>query len=362
VKKRLASLYRRAESSVLERPRAVGSTTLATIFTLVDFRREVRATAAGRLLARTDDQRAALTALRRNVHRLEKGLVMRPRRVPFATSYIERTVDALAGLLAQDAIPDDDARWAADVIRTYFDAVEGVTDPAVTSAREAFDRLELLAKYECVPGPRREAPPLAVTVDQLEQLAHRRRSVRWFLPRPVDPADVDRALLIGAQAPSACNRQNLRLHIVYGEGTEAILRTVGGTRGFEHQVPCVAVVIGSLAGYRNTFDRHAVFIDAGLLSMGFILALETLGLSSCCINWPDVGRRYAAIRRHVPLRTDEQIMMLIAIGYADPDGLIPSSRKRGLDTLRTHVLHGAGIGDTTAASADDAPPPTTVDA
>jgi nitroreductase len=70
--------------------------------------------------------------------------------------------------------------------------------------------------------------------------------------------------------------------------------------------------------------------------MALVFALETLGLSSCCINWPDVEAQEREMERLLGLEPDERPVMLIAIGYPDPDALVPASGKKSLDSLRRY--------------------------
>jgi nitroreductase len=310
---------------------------VATQMVARDLRREAVAAVWGQHFSLLGDDRAQLTAIRRDVHRIEKGLIMRPRRVPFGKDYVPALVESVARQVERAAIPPEDLAWTNDVLSHYFDVTSGVPDEWLATARTRYRTIAVASLDQgLVPAPRSGAPETDVSIDSMEHLAIRRRSVRWFTPEPVDRDAVDRALRVAGQSPSACNRQNIRFHLVFGcENTAAVLETVGGTRGFSTQVPAAAVVIGRLAGYRHTFDRHAIYIDGGLASMSFLFALETLGLSSCCINWPDQSSRYAAIRKHVELAPDEQVLMLIAFGHADPEGLVPSSHKRGLDLFRT---------------------------
>lgn len=337
MKRRVGRLYRRCEAFFLDRATRPLSRLIATAMTLVDLRREATAVVWGRHLSRNRDARGALTALRRDVHRVEKGIIMRPRRIPFGKDYVPAMVDSLDRLDRESAVPPDDRGWAIDVLSSYFSITRSSDAEWLIRARDQFSLLNVTNPSPVlVPFARSGSPASDVTIGQLEILSARRRSVRWFDESPVDRDLVDRALLVAGQAPSACNRQNLRFHMVYGrENTSPILGTAGGTKGFGDQVPAIAVVIGRLAGYRYGFDRHAIFIDGGLASMGFLLALETLGLSSCCINWPDVGSQYAQLKKYIHLERDEQVLMMIAIGHADQDGLIPSSIKRSIDSLRS---------------------------
>lgn len=337
MKRRLGKIFRAIEAFVLDRSEQRLFASAAILLTFLDLRREAAAVVAGRRMSRNGDLRGSLTALRRDVHRLEKGIIMRPRRIPFGKDYVPGAVASFAKLDATSSIPAEDREWAVDVLSQYFEITGAAGDPWLTEARRHFERLGVGNPLPAqVPYARSVSPEASVTIEQLEMLSRRRRSVRWFADVEVDPTAVDRALMVAGQAPSACNRQNVRFHLVYGtEDSAKVLGTVGGTRGFAHQVPAVAVVIGRLAGYRHAFDRHAIFIDGGLASMSLLYALETQGLSSCCINWPDVGAQYSKIRKLVPLESDEQVLMLVAIGTASADGMIPFSSKRGISTLRT---------------------------
>lgn len=337
MKNALAAAYRKTELFLIDRANIRIARWVAVLMAMVDLRREAGAVVWGRHFSRTGEIRGALTSLRRDVHRVEKGLVMRPRRVPFGRDYVPRLVLELRAIDGSGQLTLEDRSWATDVLRVYFEAADGITDSWLLQAKAQFeDWAGASTPPELVPTPRVRAVASDITVEQLDRLSRRRRSVRWFKQIDVDPAKVDLALQIAGQAPSACNRQNIRFHMVYGVDESArVLSTVGGTRGFGEQVPAVAVLIGRLAGYRYGFDRHAIYVDGGLASMGFLLGLEAAGLSSCCINWPDVGSRYERIKEYIDLAPDEQIIMLIAIGEADPDGLVPASVKRPVEVFRT---------------------------
>ncbi len=70
--------------------------------------------------------------------------------------------------------------------------------------------------------------------------------------------------------------------------------------------------------------------------MSFLFALETLGLSSCTINWPDFEPLEARMQKILGLDITERVVMLIAVGYAHPETLVPYSEKKQLDTFRSY--------------------------
>ena len=314
------------------------------------FGREHRAVLHGRLRYEEDltSPAGSRYLLRRNVHRLEKGLIMRPRRDVFAADYIGETVEAFAARAARAPDAGDDLRemrWAGEVLGSYFSAVG--TEARVDRARASFQGAAVGGWEEGLPvdgcglplAPYRRdlSAPSPVAFDDLLRLAERRRSVRWFLPRPVPRELVDRAVEVAALSPSACNRQPFEFRFFDDpERVRKVASVPMGTRGFEHNFPMVAVVLGRQRAYFDAKDRHVIYIDAALASMALVFALETLGLSSCCINWPDVEAQEREMEALLGLEPDERPVMLIAIGYPDPDALVPASGKKSLDSLRRY--------------------------
>ena len=72
--------------------------------------------------------------------------------------------------------------------------------------------------------------------------------------------------------------------------------------------------------------------------MAFLLALEAQGLSSCCLNWPDLEPKERRMAKLLGLAADERVIMLIALGYPDPQGLVAYSQKRPLAELRSYNI------------------------
>lgn len=303
------------------------------------FRREHQAVLAGRVAYHDEHKSGASAAylLRRNVHRIEKGLIMRPRRGIFATGYIgetAKTYERLAHSNGANGITND-LEWADGVLSTYFDATED--HPAIANARARFASRRVTTESPKLTPYRRDlTTPASVDFDDLHALSMRRRSVRWFKQEPVPRELIDKALSVAIQAPSACNRQPYKFRLYdEPERTRRIAAIPMGTSGFSDNIPTIAVLIGDQSAYFNERDRHVIYIDASLAAMSFLLALETLGLSTCCINWPDIGSKEKKIRAELDLELHERVIMLIAIGYPDEDGLVPYSQKRAIPEVRS---------------------------
>ncbi len=279
--------------------------------------------------------------LRRNVHRLEKGLVMRPRRDVFGTGFIVDTVALFVDMASSGLADEEEMRWCRDVLERYFDAV--VDEPSIVQARRMFEAAPALTDGAPESAPRAPyasaaRPVSGVAFDDLRTLYQRRRSVRWFEDRPVDDRLLDRAIEAAALAPTACNRIPYRFYVANDRAVAARLAGFAmGTTGFAENIPCLIAVVGDLSCYPEERDRHLVYIDGSLALMQLELAIETLGLSSCTINWPDVGAIDRRFRDAVALLPCERIVCLLAVGHADPEGGVPYSSKKGTRQLRVDV-------------------------
>ena len=109
-----------------------------------------------------------------------------------------------------------------------------------------------------------------------------------------------------------------------------------GTTGFASNFPCVVVVVGKLRAFPKVRDRHLPYIDGALAVMAFQFALEVQGIGSCCINWPDIPKLERKMAKTLGLSTDERPVMLVSLGYPDPDGQVPYSQKKSLDEIRSY--------------------------
>jgi nitroreductase len=268
---------------------------------------------------------------RRNTHILEKALVNSRLKPTFGEQYVASLVPQLRTAIASDTLDANTRDWAIAVLNRYF-AVCQFT-PKIKAAHDIFVGLRLdNANPHLIPYPAQARPPLTVTYEALLSLAKRRRSIRVFLEKEVPVGEVRRAMAVAVESPSACNRQAFRF-LLYTEEKyiKQIVEIPMG--GKTLKLPALIVIVGRYSGYHNEREIYCPIDDAMLSAMAFQFALETVGLSSVCINWPTLREKDEAIREIVELEEDEFVIMLLGLGYADPAGKIPYSAKRNVDEM-----------------------------
>jgi nitroreductase len=311
-------------------------------FSFITFNREQSGVLRGRRNYYRNKKRDRLThvELRRNIHRLEKGIIMMPRRDIFARDYITETVEFYEQAVRQCTVAPgsmdmSEMDWSHNVLTEYFRVSTG-SNPTVDAARARFEALDYVApSLEKIPHPKEKLS--SITFAQFEKLAKQRRSVRFFEQKPVPRELMDQAILIARQAPTACNRLPYEFRVFDDPAMVKIVAGLPfGAAGYAENIPSIVVVVGKLESYFSPRDRHAIYVDSSLAAMSFIFGLETLGLSSSVINWPDFEPLEAKMQKTLGLGVSDRVVMLIAVGYANPDGMVPFSQKKELDTFRSY--------------------------
>ena len=227
--------------------------------------------------------RGNIALLRRNIHRLEKGLLMRPRRDLFGLTYIVETVEAYGKRVVDPAADRSDPGlvWAHDVLSSYFEIAP--SNVAIDPLREQFHKLPPLngsSDRRLIPFRRNTQQTLQVSYESLLRLAEQRCSVRWFLDKKVPRNLIEMALEVAVQAPSACNRQPFEFRIF--DDPDLVNRVISvpvGTAGYAENVPAVAVIVGQQRNfptrtrqaphlYRRRLGRHEFCSGPGNTRVG----------------------------------------------------------------------------------------------
>lgn len=174
--------------------------------------------------------------------------------------------------------------------------------------------------------------------EQFDLLMLARSSVRNYLDKKVPEGIIRKVVRTAQFSPSACNRQPWTVDIITDEEIKSSLLSLqNGNLGFGHLAPHVAVISCDESAFFGTSERHEPYIDGGLFSMSLILAMESHGISSCCLNWCVNPKKDIAAHDLIKLDSSKRIIMLISFGYAPDNIVVPrSTRKDVNDVLNIH--------------------------
>lgn len=186
--------------------------------------------------------------------------------------------------------------------------------------------------------------------EQIAEAALRRRSIRRYEQRPVEEAVLRRLLTLAGRAPSAWNLQPWRFVVVRDPELKQRLHAAAFRQRQVESAPVVLVaytdMVDALArlddalhptlaaeardktkdGVKRHFGRltpeatEAWGRGQGYIALGYLLLLaEAMGLATS----PMLGFDPGAVKTLLGLPEHAEISALVAVGYADEEGLPP---------------------------------------
>jgi nitroreductase len=101
----------------------------------------------------------------------------------------------------------------------------------------------------------------------------------------------------------------------------------------------VLLVTADLRTFVSSGERNQAFIDGGLYAMSLMYALQARGIASCPLNLGLSFLMDRALRKAAKLPPNENLIMMIAIGYPPDELAIAASARVPTDAmLRFHDL------------------------
>ena len=141
---------------------------------------------------------------------------------------------------------------------------------------------------------------------------------------------------MAATAPSACNRQHVRVHVVDSPALrDRILEVQGGARGFGADADKLLVVAADLSAVRWAWERHDAFTNGGIFALNLCYALHHEGVAHCILHWSVPPKADATARKLLSLPAQEEIVLLVACGLPPDEFDFPASPRRDPASITT---------------------------
>ncbi|MDR2738692.1 MAG: nitroreductase family protein [Treponema sp.] len=162
-----------------------------------------------------------------------------------------------------------------------------------------------------------------------------RRSVRSYLPQPVEDDKIERILRAGMEAPSAHNRRPWEFIVITGEEDR---KAIADMSPYAKMVPQAAAAIAvcvnlDLGGGDATGDTWWVQ-DLAAATENILLQIVEEGLGGVWLGWYPDKDRVEAFSRRFGLPGNIVPFAVIALGY--PDAKKPPEKKERFDPRRVH--------------------------
>ena len=165
-------------------------------------------------------------------------------------------------------------------------------------------------------------------------IAQHRHSVRHFEGH-IRYEDITKAIDLARTAPSACNRQPVRVHIIpHGALFDRLLNLQHGNRGFGSDAEYLLVVTASEEGYTGFNERNASYVDGGIFLMNLLYALQYHAIASCTLNCSFLPDEEKQVRE--ALQTEDITVAIVAIGSCPESFQVARSERIPVSEIIVH--------------------------
>lgn len=289
-----------------------------------DARRFLSASSAGRS---TDDAERLAAHISMDYHRLEKGMALPSPRYGFGRDVVVRLMRSIGRYEAAYG-PSDVTMFGRGALAEYrrFNAAK--------VAPELESEIDRFLVPATLPGQCGGVAALTCETlfpfdsDVAQQFLLSRHSVRQFDGRPVPEDLLQKAVRIAQQAPSVCNRQSARVFASNErKKMNAMLQLQNGNRGFGDRLGAVIVIASDMRAFTSMGERNQCWVDGGIFAMSLSLALHSLHVGACMLNWSVEPGRDRALRRCLGIDDNYAIITMMGAGYP-PDSLVVAASPR----------------------------------
>lgn len=269
-------------------------------------------------------------------HVIEKGLTMPDRRLGFGHDVMLRLTADLTDYCDRFGAGDEQIRIALGVVKEYDDLHKAQSHPLEPVLQYAIDTL--LARFPdttyAPQGTCSRDEFFSASESPFPVFAASRHSLRNFAGE-VDIETLRKAVRLAQNAPSACNRQSVRVKIVKTrDKVERVLGIQKGNRGFGHLADKLLVLTTDMAAWNLSSSRGG-YIDGGIYAMNLLYALHYYRVAACPLNAYFSADQEKAFREIVPIPRSESVVLIIAVGKAPERFRLANSHRSQAESVIT---------------------------
>ena len=177
---------------------------------------------------------------------------------------------------------------------------------------------------------------LKFTDSTFNNFAESRKSVRNYKDEQIDNKILSKAFRLAQSAPSACNRQGARIHLIEDESKiEKVLNVHVGTGGFKSVIKKLIVLTEDIEVSNGVFEKNQIYTDGGIFLMNLLYALHYYKIGACPLNNSFSILQDKKIRKILDIKNSECFIAFISIGIPANDLIVANSKKRDLKEILT---------------------------
>lgn len=268
-------------------------------------------------------------------HSVEKGITMPSRRYGFGYGVVRLLISLCKEYQTKYGAEKDAFQIALDDLREYLQIHKEVNFELPKDIEGGITQLLAFktgANVDCKSVTKEEF--FAYT--DFASFAHSRHTSRWFSDEEISDETIKSVIGLANTAPSACNRQSVRVKCVSGDRKNEILGMQNGNRGFGDHINKLLVVTFLQPSWEYDI-QSAGYLDAGIYTMNILYALHYHQLCACTLNAHFEVRNISKVQQILNLSPWEVPTVFIGVGKPLEKMMITKSERIGIDNILSFV-------------------------
>lgn len=268
-------------------------------------------------------------------HSVEKGITMPNRRYGFGYGVVRLLISLCNEYQTKYGTEKDAFQIALDDLREYLQIHKEASFELPKDIEGGITKLmtfKTVVNVDCKSVTKEEF--FAYT--DFASFAHSRHTCRWFSDEEISDETIRSVIELANTAPSACNRQSVRVKCVSGDKKNEILGMQNGNRGFGDHINKLLVVT-FLQPFWEYDIQSAGYLDAGIYTMNILYALHYHQLCACTLNAHLEVKNISKVQQILNLSPLEVPTVFIGIGKPLEKMMIAKSERIGIDNVLSFV-------------------------
>lgn len=305
---------------------------------IYDYKKEVKYSTA--LRDYKTSQESLLSKLVVDAHTIEKGLTMPSKKFNFGHAKVLSIAQDIFYYANHYDVSEERFIDVVGILKEYerFHKINSVN----INSKELIEIFDELNRRFPLISPLPQAYSIskdeyfADSKGDFYEIAHSRHSCRNLSGKV--PEDIlNKALELAQTAPSTCNRQSVRVHIL--KKNDEILNIQHGNRGFGHLADKFLLITSDLSDWPGGHQRNAPYVDGGIFLMNMLYSLHYYGIGACTLNMYLDRARDSQLHYSFAIPHSEVPIALIAIGIPpEKFDVAHSTRRKYNNIIHEHTI------------------------
>lgn len=280
------------------------------------------------------------------VHSLEKGMGIKETRKGYGQAkarniinYLKEYVDL--GYSCDSYVYFEAIKMLEEYI--YFQKVNGINldylHKQVVLLKEEINEEKKMnySNYKCGVNYIKDIEFLRAKEIDFDLFVSLRHSIRDYTEEVVDKDTVRKAIKIANTAPSACNRQPIKVYCTSTyKQAQKVDDLVTGTRGFKGNTSNFMLITCDRAYFYGA-EQYQWYVNGGIYISYLTLALHSLGIGSCIMQWYAFYKTEKELKKIFDINYSEAIVAVVGFGYYKKSNKCICAHRRDVDEVLTFL-------------------------